>query len=76
MMEAVRTSETSVYYNETTRRYIPEGSNLHTRRRENLKSHRPTEARGYNFPTSSIHFPQGRLYYGYIHCNIMNDSFR
>jgi hypothetical protein len=37
MMEAVRTSETSVY-SETTRRYIPEGSNLHTRRRENLKS--------------------------------------
>jgi hypothetical protein len=29
MMEAVRTSETSVYSNETTRRYIPEGSNLH-----------------------------------------------
>jgi hypothetical protein len=28
MMEAVRTSETSVYSNETTRRYIPEGSNL------------------------------------------------
>jgi hypothetical protein len=25
--------------NATTRRYIPEGSNLHTRRRENLKSH-------------------------------------
>jgi hypothetical protein len=28
MMEAVRTSETSVYFNETTWRYIPEGSNL------------------------------------------------
>jgi hypothetical protein len=38
MMEAVRTSETSVYSKETTRRYIPEGSKLHTRRRENLKS--------------------------------------
>jgi hypothetical protein len=38
MIEAVRTSETSVY-SETTWRYIPEGSNLHTRRRENLKSH-------------------------------------
>jgi hypothetical protein len=24
MMEAVRTPETSVYFNETTRRYIPE----------------------------------------------------
>jgi hypothetical protein len=29
MMEAVRTSETPVY-SETTRRYIPEGSNLHS----------------------------------------------
>jgi hypothetical protein len=29
MKEAVLTSETSVYSNETTRRYIPEGSNLH-----------------------------------------------
>jgi hypothetical protein len=28
MMEAVRTSEPSVYSNETTRRYIPEGSHL------------------------------------------------
>jgi hypothetical protein len=28
MMEAVRTSETSVYSNETTRRYVPEGSHL------------------------------------------------
>jgi hypothetical protein len=38
-MEAVHTSETSVYSSATTRRYIPEGSHLHTRRRENLKSH-------------------------------------
>jgi hypothetical protein len=34
MMEAVRTSETSV-----TWRNIPENSNLPTRRSENLKSH-------------------------------------
>jgi hypothetical protein len=40
MMEAVRTSETSVHFNVTTRRYIPEDSKLLTRRRENLKSHR------------------------------------
>jgi hypothetical protein len=39
MMKAVRTSETSVY-SETTRRYIPEGSHVHARRRENLKSHK------------------------------------
>jgi hypothetical protein len=36
---AGRTSETSVYFNDTTRLYIPEGSHLLTRRRENLKSH-------------------------------------
>jgi hypothetical protein len=40
MMEAVRTCETSVYSNKTTRRYIPEGSHLHIYRRENLKSHK------------------------------------
>jgi hypothetical protein len=39
MMVAVRTSETSVNFNMTTRRYIPEVTELHTRRRENLKSH-------------------------------------
>jgi hypothetical protein len=38
-MEAARTSETSVN-NYFTRQYIPEdNSELHTRRRENLKSH-------------------------------------
>jgi hypothetical protein len=39
MMEAVRTSETSLYIEFGTRQYIPEDSELHTRRRENLKSH-------------------------------------
>jgi hypothetical protein len=38
-MEAVRTSETPVYFSETTRRYIPEGCHLHTRGRQNLISH-------------------------------------
>jgi hypothetical protein len=39
MMEAARTSETSVD-NHFTRQYIPEdNSEHHTRRRENLKSH-------------------------------------
>jgi hypothetical protein len=39
MMEAVHTSETSVNFNLTIQRYIPEDSELHTRRRENLKSY-------------------------------------
>jgi hypothetical protein len=38
-MDAVRTSKTSLYSNESTRRYISEDSNPHTRRPENLKSH-------------------------------------
>jgi hypothetical protein len=38
-MAVVRTSETSVYFNETTRRCIPERSLLHIRLRENLKFH-------------------------------------
>jgi hypothetical protein len=40
MMEAVSISETSLDFYETTGRNIPEDSNLHTRRHENLKSHR------------------------------------
>jgi hypothetical protein len=39
MMEAARTSETSVNFYQTTQRYNPEDSLLHTRFRENLKSH-------------------------------------
>jgi hypothetical protein len=38
MMAAVRVSETSAYFNETARRYIPEG--CHLRRRWNLKSNK------------------------------------
>jgi hypothetical protein len=40
MMEAVRNSDTSVYFNETTRRYVPVGCHLRIRRRDNLKSHK------------------------------------
>jgi hypothetical protein len=40
MMKAVSTSETSVNLYQTTRRNNPENSHLHTRRRENLKSHK------------------------------------
>jgi hypothetical protein len=39
MMEAACTSGTSVDIYLATRQYIPEDSELHTRRRENLKSH-------------------------------------
>jgi hypothetical protein len=39
MMEAVRTSETSVDIKLRTRQYIPEDSELHARRRENFKSY-------------------------------------
>jgi hypothetical protein len=41
MMEAARTSETSVDIDLTTWQYIPEDSELHTRRRENLIYHIP-----------------------------------
>jgi hypothetical protein len=39
MMEAASTSETSANFYQTTRRYNPEDSHLHTRRCENIKSH-------------------------------------
>jgi hypothetical protein len=38
-MEAVNVSETSIYVYGSTRRDITEGCPLHTRRRENMKSH-------------------------------------
>jgi hypothetical protein len=38
MMETLRTSETSLY-SETAERCVPKSCHLHTRRRENLKSH-------------------------------------
>jgi hypothetical protein len=40
MIEAVSTSETSVNFYETSRSSILEGCHLHTRSRENFKSHR------------------------------------
>jgi hypothetical protein len=39
MMEAASISETSVNFYQTTRRYNPEDSHFHNRRRENLKSY-------------------------------------
>jgi hypothetical protein len=39
MMEAVSITETSLYFKETTRRYISEGCHLHIFRRNSLKSH-------------------------------------
>jgi hypothetical protein len=39
MLEAVRTSETSVYYNETTWHNIPEGSNLQVKANFKTISH-------------------------------------
>jgi hypothetical protein len=39
MMETARTAETSVDFQLRTWQYIPEDSELHTRRRDNLKSH-------------------------------------
>jgi hypothetical protein len=38
MMQAVQTSESSVNSYQSTRRYNPEDSHLHSHRRENLKS--------------------------------------
>jgi len=40
MVEAESSSEMSVDIDLTTRQYIPEDSELHIRRRENLKSHK------------------------------------
>jgi hypothetical protein len=55
-MVAVRTSETSVYSHETTRRYIAEGSS----RRENLKSHKVSAV--YIFLMYSVQTANGVLW--------------
>jgi hypothetical protein len=52
MLEVVRTSETSVTVNVTTWRWIPEDFKLHTRSRENLKSH--TEMSIFNIAVSVL----------------------
>jgi hypothetical protein len=39
MMEAASTFETLINFYQTTRRYNPEDSHLHTCRRENVKSY-------------------------------------
>jgi hypothetical protein len=54
MMEAVRSSETSVD-NHFTQQYIPEdNSEHHTRRRENLKSHNLDDVRVTTQPAKCI----------------------
>jgi hypothetical protein len=46
VMKAVRTTETSVYFYDTTRRHISECCHLHTRCCEKLKFHLDTRAFG------------------------------
>jgi hypothetical protein len=57
MMEAVRTSETPIFFNETTRFYIPEGRlsspHLHAFRRENLKSREISSSHGGEYDVQS-----------------------
>jgi hypothetical protein len=54
MMEAARASETSVYFNETTWRYVQEGCRLQTLRCENLKSHLAKSGTLYQLNNSSM----------------------
>jgi hypothetical protein len=55
MMEAARTSETSVNFYQTTRRYNVEDSHLRTNRRENLKSYCVLYSR-ISFDTETLDF--------------------
>jgi hypothetical protein len=64
VMEAARTSETSVD-NYFTRQYIPEDkSELHIRRRENLKSHIRKAVNDAFFPSSCHYlFPKSKYFF-------------
>jgi hypothetical protein len=64
MMEAASTSETSVNFYQTTRRNIPEESQLHTRRSENLISHlnhNPSWKTANHIRKSSLHIIMNTL---------------
>jgi hypothetical protein len=54
MMEAVRTFETSVYFDKIICCYVPEGCRLHTRRSENLKYEISLLSNNYSFMASSV----------------------
>jgi hypothetical protein len=72
-MEAVRTSETSVD-NNFTRQYIPEdNSEHHTRRRENLKSHKTIMT----YEQSPLPMPRLSLsFVAYLwFCSLFKDAF-
>jgi hypothetical protein len=64
-MEAARTSETLVNFYQTTRCYNPEDSNLHTHRRENLKSYYIECCYQRRIPFYDTE-PSGRSYFGII----------
>jgi hypothetical protein len=53
MMEAVQTSETSVNSHQSTQRYNPEDSHLHSHRREKLKSCKDKFVSRYTFSSGS-----------------------
>jgi hypothetical protein len=68
MREAVCVFETLVYFNETTRCYIPEGCRLHTRRSENLKYRMLRKIGEPKMAEVNGHF--GNLVYDY--CRLIN----
>jgi hypothetical protein len=77
MMEAARTSETSVDIQLRTRHYIPADSELHTRRRENLKSHIKTVSSFTNglLRTDFLNSYCLSLGSGYLHVIFLSDFF-
>jgi hypothetical protein len=54
MMQVARISESSVYSNETTRRYIPQGFHLHALRRESLKCHNLDSIGSFNLTANIV----------------------
>jgi hypothetical protein len=76
ILEAARTSETSVDIQLRTRQYILEDSELHTRRRENLKSHKIFDAEWKGIQTLKNVLKYYKLFLPYKNHQLQHSEFQ
>jgi hypothetical protein len=76
MMEAGSSSEASVNIYQTTRRNIPEGNRLHSRRHENLKSHHYSDLYISAMPHDNVNTTLFYLQLAYSHSDCDKPHYR